>query len=111
MAFANSIEYKKVSNRGNTKPRWDANQRNYRTEIHRLARRINRNTIKIKKANWERLSGMGRNSNGITKMEYNGLTANAEEGIANVMADHASNTFKPLEDEGYDYNYFQNITD
>jgi len=107
-------------------------QKNYRTEIHRLARKINRSIIKIKKESWEkeltklgetdirkaprefystmkRLSGLGRNSNGIRKMEYKETTANTEEGIANLMTDHAQDSFKPLEDEQFNYFYFQTI--
>ena len=186
-AFQNSIQYKQVSSRGNTKPRWliqliqqkrryqnglnklasdtrkkreeaintilglpqprikyhyrqetyehwEKNQKNYRTEIHRLARKINRSIIKIKKENWEkeltklgdtdirkapkefystmkRLSGLGRNSNGIRKMEYKGISANTEEGIANLMAENAQDSFKPLEDEQFNYFYFQTIKD
>ena len=57
----------------------------------------------------KRLSGLGRNSNGIRKMEYKETTANTEEGIANLMADHAQDSFKPLEDEQFNYFYFQTI--
>ena len=187
LAFQNSIKYKQVSNRGNTKPRWlvqliqlkrryqnglrklasdsrkkreeaintvfnspipkpkyhysqemfeywDTNQKNFRTEIHRLARKINRSIIKINKENWEgeltklgdtdiskaprefyttikKLSGSGRSSSGIKKMLYNGRAENTEEGIANLMALYAQDSFKPLDDEDFDYNYFQKITD
>ena len=99
-----------------------------------MARKINRSIIKINKENWEnelqklgdtdinkaprefystmkRLSGMGRSNNGIRKMEYNGNSANTEEGIANLMAHHAQDSFKPLEDPGFNYFYFQTITD
>ena len=185
LAFHNSIQFKQVSSRGETKPRWliqliqqkrryqsglrklasdtrkkreeaintilnipnpnlkfhynqetfefwEQNQKNFRTEIHRLARKINRSIIKIKKDNWEnelqklgeldiskapkefystlkRLSGMGRSNNGIRKMEYNNVSANTEEGIANLMAQHAEDSFKPLEDESFNYFYFQSI--
>ena len=187
LAFQNSIKYKQVSNRGNTKPRWlvqliqlkrryqnglrklasdsrkkreeaintvfnspipkpkyhysqemfeywDTNQKNFRTEIHRLARKINRSIIKINKENWEgeltklgdtdiskaprefyttikKLSGSGRSSSGIKKMLYNGRAENTEEGIANLMALYTQDSFKPLDDEDIDYNYFQKITD
>ena len=57
----------------------------------------------------KRLSGLGRNSNGIRKMEYKETTANTEEGIANLMTDHAQDSFKPLEDEQFNYFYFQTI--
>ena len=185
LAFHNSIQFKQVSNRGGTKPRWlikliqhkrryqnglrklasdtrkkreeaintilnapnpnlkfhysketfefwEKNQKNFRTEIHRMSRKINRSIIKINKENWEnelqklgeleinkapkefystikRLSGLGRNSNGIRKMEYNNNTANTEEGIANLMAQHAEDSFKPLEDDEFNYFYFQTI--
>ena len=42
-------------------------------------------------------------------MTYKGLTANTEEGVANLMADSAQDTFKPLEDPGFNYEYFQKI--
>ena len=32
---------------------WDNNQKNFRTVIHRIARKINRSIIKINKENWE----------------------------------------------------------
>ena len=187
LAFHNSIQYKQISNRGGTKPRWliqliqtkrryqnglrklasdtrkkreeaintilnipnteikfhydqetfdywEKNQKNFRTEIHRMARKINRSIIKINQENWEkelqklgetdinkaprefystmkRLSGAGRSNNGIRKMEYNGLSANTEEGIANLMAQHAQDSFKPLEDPDFNYFYFQTITE
>ena len=40
-------------------------------------------------------------------MEYKGLSANTEEVIANLMADFAKDTFKPLDDPGF--HYFQHI--
>ena len=186
-AFENSINFKQVSQRGNTKPRyiielikqkrrlenglrkmvsdtrkkkeeaytiifslvqvpvkfhyndesydfWFRNQKNFRTEIHSLARKINKAIIKTNKENWDkeltklgetdirkapkefystmkRLGGMGRNRSVISKMEYNGVTTNTEEGIANLMADSAQDTFKPLEDTGFDYSVFQKIED
>jgi len=185
LAFHNSIQFKQVSSRGGTKPRWliqliqqkrryqnglrklasdtrkkreeaikiilntpnpnlkfhynqemfdfwEKNQKNFRTEIHRMARKINRSIIKINKENWEnelqklgeldinkapkefystikRLSGMGQSNNGIRKMEYNKRCANTEEGIADIMAIHAEDSFKPLDDEGFNYFYFQSI--
>ena len=69
----------------------------------------------IKKASKEfyftmkRLGGMGKSTGGIKKMTYKGLTANTEEGVANLMADSAQDTFKWLEDPGFNYDYFQKI--
>ena len=59
----------------------------------------------------KRLGGMGRSSGGIRKLEYKGLSANTEKGIANLMADFSQDTFKPLDDPGFDYEYFQHIED
>ena len=96
--------------------------------------KINRSIIKINKENWEgeltklgdtdiskaprefyttikKLSGSGRSSSGIKKMLYNGRAENTEEGIANLMALYTQDSFKPLDDEDIDYNYFQKITD
>ena len=43
-------------------------------------------------------------------MEYKGNTASTEIGIANLMADSAQDTFKPLDDPNFDYQYFQNLS-
>ena len=50
----------------------------------------------------KKLSGSGASSRGIRKMEYNGRTENMEEGISNLMAQYAQDSFKPLEDDGFD---------
>ena len=185
-ALEASINYKQVSNRGNTKPRniinlikqkrnietglrklasdtrkkkeeafqsifdlyptqykyhyskkeynyWNSNQQRLRTEVHRLAKRINFANTDLRKKSWEtelkklgdtdikkapkefystlkRLGGNSRNGTNIRKMEYKGNTASTEKGIANLMADNAQDTFKPLEDPNFDYHYFQNLS-
>jgi len=111
---------------------WNRNQKQIRTEIYRLAKKIRYATIDLKKKSWEneltklgetdikraprefystmkRLGGSGKASNNIRKMEYKGNTASTEVGIANIMADSAQDTFKPLEDPNFNYFYFQTI--
>ena len=58
----------------------------------------------------KRLGGNGRSGTNIRKMEYKGNTASTEVGIANLMADSAQDTFKPLDDPNFDYHYFQNLS-
>ncbi len=112
---------------------WENNQQKYRTEIHQLAKRINYAILDQKKKNWEaeltklgetdikkaprefysslkRLGGAGKNGTNIRKMEYKGNTACTEIGIANIMANSAQDTFKPLDDPHFDYQHFQNLS-
>lgn len=112
---------------------WENNQQKYRTEIHQLAKRINYAILDQKKKNWEaeltklgetdikkaprefysslkRLGGTGKNGTNIRKMEYKGNTACTEIGIANIMANSAQDTFKPLDDPHFDYQHFQNLS-
>ena len=111
---------------------WESNQQRYRTEIHQLAKRINYAILEQKKKNWEaeltklgetdikkaprefysslkRLGGASKNGSNIRKMEYKGNTACTEIGIANIMANSAQDTFKPLDDPHFDYQHFQNL--
>ena len=57
----------------------------------------------------KKLGGMGKGSNHITKMKYNGLTASSEHNVADLMATYVEDTFHPLNEPDFDYSHFDNV--
>ena len=52
---------------------------------------------------------MGRNTSHVTKMEYNTI-AQTEPDIANLMAKYVEDSFQPLNEPDFEYQYFEQIT-
>ena len=49
---------------------------------------------------------MGRSTSHVTKMEYNHTTALTEPEVANLIAKYVEDSFQPLNEPDFDYQYF-----
>ena len=108
---------------------WVINKNRFKTEVKILSKKINHELQKLKYKNWNRtlenlaeididkaprefystkkkLGGVGKSTTNITCMEYLDRKESAEQGISDLMALHAADSFKPLDKPEFNYQNF-----
>ena len=108
---------------------WLMNENHFKTEVRTLSKKINHELQKLKYKSWNRalenlaeldidkaprefystmkkLGGISNSNTSITCMEYLGRKESTEQGISDLMALHAADSFKPLDEPEFNYENF-----